>query len=892
MDIKEIDKKWIKEFEKISQPTIDRKKEKYFITVPIPYPDGPLHLGHAYTWGRADIRARFKRMQGYNVLFPQGFHLTGGPLVGMSIAIKNKDEKLLHVFKDIYKVDDKKLNEFEDPQKLGFYFADEIKKEFEYASYTIDWRKEFRTTDIRFQKFVEWQFKKLKEKGLVYKGTHPVIWCPREGTALGDHDRSEGEGESPVEFTIIKFYLDKLVLPISTLRPETIFGCTNLWVNPKLHYKKLKVNGEYWIVAEESVIKLKNQLKKIEEEEDFDINTILNKMAKDNINNKEIPIYAADFVTSKGTGIVMSVPAHAPFDYFYLKKIDPNANIIKVIEVEGEDDLVQKSLQLFGTSQKGLEEATKYVYRIEDEKGIIISPRLKGMSVKEARQKVIEILKEKGVYDKIYDTINPVVCRCKAQGIVKIVEDQWFIKYSDEDWKRKCLELLNGMKIYPEEAKNLLIASILSLEDKACTRSGKKELGTKFPWDKTQVIEPLSDSTIYMAYYTIADIIKEVPEEKINDDLFDFVFLEKDIELDKEIKEVALKMREAFNYWYPVDVRISAKELIPNHLTFFLMNHAIMFPPNKWPRAIEAHGWLTINEIKMSKSKGNGILIDEFVKENGIDKLRIIACLGNGIDDEEFSLKELKAFDQKIDLLASIIEMMNAFDDSKIKVLDDYLKSLKNQLIMKVTDSLENFRYRNALYLAFYQGIENLRTYIEMGGKNKEVISDYIFTLIKLIHPIFPSITEDFAKVFDKRLLESYKSWPEPNIKEINKEVENEFQVFQKTIEDIKKLIERFRKEPKKIEISIAKKEDFEIVNKIVELRDKEISLKEIEKIEGAKKYLKNINELRNYDYELEKEVFNELKEYLAKIFNASVEIKESNEKAIPGRPGLNIIWK
>ncbi|MEM3829152.1 MAG: leucine--tRNA ligase [Conexivisphaerales archaeon] len=890
MELKDIDKKWIKEFERLSEPRQEEKK-KYFITVPIPYPDGPLHLGHAYTWGRADIRARFKRMQGYNVLFPQGFHMTGGPLVGMSLKIKERDPKLVHLIREVYGLSEDKLKEFEDPEKLGFYFADYIKSQFKKGGYSIDWRKEFRTTDVRFKKFIEWQFRKLMDKGLLYKGTHPVIWCPREQTALGDHDRSEGEGESPNKFIIIKFYLDDLVLPVSTLRPETVFGCTNIWVNPKLDYYKVKVSGEYWIVAGESLLKLKNQLKTVENEEKFDISSIINKRAKDKINNKEIPIYPADFVTSKGTGIVMSVPAHAPFDYFYLKRIDPNAEIVETIEVPGENNLVEKSLSVFGKSESGLEEATKYVYRVENESGIIKEGPLKGISVKEAREKVIDILRSKKVYDEIYDTINKVTCRCGANGIVKIVDNQWFIKYSDKDWKRKALELLNEMKVYPEEAKNLLIASILSLEDKACTRRGERELGTAFPWDKTQVIEPLSDSTIYMAYYTIADIIKELQEEKVDDSLFDFVFLGKDSQMDEKKREIATRMRESFNYWYPLDMRVSAKELIPNHFVFFIMNHVALFEKDKWPKAIQANGWLTINGVRMSKSKGNGVLIDEFVENNGIDKLRVIACLGSGMDDEEFSLKELRAFDQRMEFLKSVIEMLNAFNDEK-SILDDYLNSIKNRMVIAVTEDLENFRYRNALSIGFYKGTEHLKYYIEAGGRNKETVKDYIFTLLKLMHPIFPSTTEEFSKVFDDKLLESYESWPKANLSEINTELENEFDIFNNTIEDIKKIINRFNKEPRKLEINIASRESFETVNKIIELREKGLKEKEIMKVGGASKYIKNLRELRKANYELEKNVFNALKGYLSKIFNTNIEIKEGGEKALPGRPGINITWK
>ncbi len=895
IDREKIEKKWKEEWKK-NKPKIEKEKEKYFITVPIPYPDGPVHLGHAYTWGRADIYARFKRMQGLNVLWPQGFHFTGGPLVGMSIKIKNKDTQLLHVLKDVYNIKESELKEFEDPLALGSYFAEQIKKTFEEAAFSIDWSKQFKTIDPQFQKFVAWQFRHLYNKGLIYKGSHPVIWCPREKTALGDHDRAEGEGESPVKFHIIKFYVDDLVLPAATLRPETIFGVTNLWINPEIQYVKAKVNNETWVVAKDTIIKLENQGKEIKEVEDFDIASLVNKTARDKINKKEIPILPADFVNDKGTGIVMSVPAHAPFDYFYIKNANVNITPKKVIDVPGESLDIEKVMSMFNKTKKGLEEATKYLYRVEKERGILNkNTPFDGLPVSNSEEKIVELLVQHKVYDEIYDTINPVICRCGAKGIVKIVENQWFIKYSDEEWKKKALKAVEKMKIYPEEARNMLINSIIDLEDKACTRSGERELGTTFPWDNSQVIEPLSDSTIYMAYYTIADLIKKLPNDIINDELFDYVFLnKKDAKIPEQYKDIIEEMRESFEYWYPVDMRITAKELIPNHITFWIMNHVELFDESKWPKGLQTNGWIKINDVKMSKSKGNGILIEDFVKKEGIDKLRMIACLGNGIDDENVSLDELKSYDQKINFLLSVVELLNAFGDEN-KLIDKYLISFEQRLIKSVTEDLESFRFRNALVLAFFEGIEKLKWYLDAGGNNKQTVTEYINTLIKLLHPIFPVITEEINTIFQSTQLEAYNSWPTFNDQKIDENVEKAFKVVDQTIEDINAIISAVGREPAKIEIYTADKSRFDTIAKIIEEKKngknvKEI-LKEIDDIE-IKKILAKKGIIESGEYELEKTAFIESKKYIEKIFSSEVEIKEGHKEALPGRPKINIIWK
>jgi leucyl-tRNA synthetase len=895
IDREKIENKWREEWKKL-KPKVDKEKEKFFITVPIPYPDGPVHLGHGYTWGRADIYARFKRMQGFNVLWPQGFHFTGGPLVGMSLKIKNRDAQLIHVFRDIYQINEKHLESFEDPLALGSYFADRIKKVFETAALSIDWSKEFKTIDPAFQKFIEWQFNHLYSKGLLYKGKHPVIWCPREKTALGDHDRAEGEGESPVKFHIIKFYIDDIVLPAATLRPETVFGVTNLWINPELKYVKAKVDKEYWIVAEEAIIKLENQGKEISEVEPYDIAKLVGRKAKDKVNKKEIPILPADFVTDKGTGVVMSVPAHAPFDYFYLKNANAEFQIIKIIDVpEGLE--MEQVLSTFGKDKKGLEEATKYVYRVENERGIMNkNTPFEGIPVNKVEEQVIELLKAHKVYDEIYDTINPVVCRCGAKGIVKIVENQWFIKYSDEEWKKKALKAVERMKIYPEEARNMLINSIINLEDKACTRSGERELGTKFPWDPSQVIEPLSDSTIYMAYYTIADLIKKIPLEKLTFDVFDYIFLNKrDAKIPEEYRETIEEMRKSFEYWYPVDMRVTAKELIPNHITFWIMNHVELFDESKWPKGLQTNGWIKINEVKMSKSKGNGILIEDFLQKEGVDKLRMIACLGNGIDDENISLEELKAYDQKINFLLSVVELLNAFERKDKKLIDKYLLSEEQELIKAVTENLESFRFRNALVLAFFEGIEKLKWYLEAGGNNRDTVEEYITTLTKLLHPIFPVITEEINTIFNTQMLEAYKSWPAPDTSKIDENVERAFKIVKQTIEDINSIIATVGKTPEKIEIYIAKKEKFDEINKILEEKEKGKSIKEISKEitnKGLIKLMMKKGLEKIPTYEDEKEAFNESKNYIGKLFSCQVEIKEDHDEAIPNRPKINVVWK
>jgi leucyl-tRNA synthetase (EC 6.1.1.4) len=204
---KQIETKWQKLWEenKIFEANPNEKK-KFFITFPFPYMNGLPHLGGAFTILRVDIMARYKRMKGYNVLFPQGWHATGGPIVASAKRIKEKDQKKIKELKEMG-VPENVINNFEDPTYWVFYFTSEWEKDLRRYGLSIDWRRKFYTTSLNpyFSKFVEWQYYKLRDLKYIAKGSHPVVWCPKEKKAVGDHDRpDEYAGIGPVDATIIK----------------------------------------------------------------------------------------------------------------------------------------------------------------------------------------------------------------------------------------------------------------------------------------------------------------------------------------------------------------------------------------------------------------------------------------------------------------------------------------------------------------------------------------------------------------------------------------------------------------------------------------------------------------------------------------------------------------
>ncbi|MEM1579297.1 MAG: class I tRNA ligase family protein, partial [Archaeoglobaceae archaeon] len=263
---KEIEEKWQKAWEKarIFEAEPD-KKEKFFITVPYPYLNGNLHAGHTRTFTIGDAFARYMRMKGYNVLFPLGFHVTGTPIIGLAELIEKKDQRTLEVYTKFHDVPFEDLIKLTTPEKIVEYFSREALSALRRIGYSIDWRRVFTTTDEPYQKFIEWQFWRLKEMGLIEKGSHPVRYCPNDQNPVEDHDLLIGDESSIVEFTVIKFRLENsdLIFPCATLRPETVFGVTNIWLKPS-KYVLASVDGEKWILSREAFEKLTFMDKKIE----------------------------------------------------------------------------------------------------------------------------------------------------------------------------------------------------------------------------------------------------------------------------------------------------------------------------------------------------------------------------------------------------------------------------------------------------------------------------------------------------------------------------------------------------------------------------------------------------------------------------------------------------
>ncbi|WP_457754078.1 leucine--tRNA ligase [Thermococcus sp.] len=956
VDFRAIEEKWQKKWneEKIFEPKIDKNKSKFYITVAFPYLSGHLHVGHARTYTIPDVIARFKRMQGYNVLFPMAWHITGSPIVGIAERIKHRDPQTIFVYRDVYKVPEEILWTFEDPINIVKYFMKAAKETFIRAGFSVDWSREFHTTSLhpQFNAFITWQFLRLKEKGLIVKGAHRVRWDPVVGTPLGDHDLMDGEDVPILEYILIKFILEEngetIYLPAATLRPETVYGVTNMWLNPNASYVKAKVKykgkEEMWIVSKEAAYKLSFQDKEIEVLEEFKGEKLIGKWVKNPVTGDEVIILPADFVDpDNATGVVMSVPAHAPFDHAALEDLKRNTEVllkydidpriveniiyISLIELEGygEFPAVEEAEKLGVKSQEDkekLEQATKTIYKAEYHKGIFKIEPYKGIPVSRVKDLVAEDMKKKEIADIIYEFADKnVISRFGNRAVVKIIHDQWFIDYGNPEWKAKAFECLEQMKIIPESRRAQFRAVFDWIEKKACAR--KIGLGTPLPWDPEWVIESLSDSTIYMAYYTISRAINkyEIKGEQLIPELFDYIFLEeRSEEKEKELSEktgipaeVIREMKEEFEYWYPLDWRCSAKDLIPNHLTFFVFNHVAIFDKKYWPKGIAVNGYGTLEGKKMSKSKGNVLNFIDAINENGADVVRLyIMSLAEHDSDFDWRSKEVSKLRGQLERFYELISEFAEYDAKPVGLrdIDKWMLHRLNKAIEGATKALEEFRTRTAVQWAFYSILNDLRWYMRRTEGRDDDAKRYVLrTLadvwVRLMAPFTPHICEELWEKLGGEGFVSLAKWPEPNPEWWNETTELEEDYIKSLIEDIKEIIKVAKLEDaKKAYIYTAPEWKWKVAEIVAEKRDFKAVMSEVMKDPEMRKKGKEVASLVNKlikerAFEIkrinEEKALKEAKDFIEKELGLEIVINPKEDKggkakqAMPMKPAVYI---
>ena len=687
----------------------------------------------------------------------------------------------------------------------------------------VDWRRSFITTAVNpyYDAFIRWQFETLKAKNKILFGKRNNIYSLVDGQVCADHDRSEGEGVGPQEYVLIKLQvlpvenvgrhakMAKLMngqdMPIylvaATLRPETMYGQTNCFVLPSGEYGAYVVDAtkEIFIMSARSARGLSCQIyeNNIGYTKEFGkiicLETYLgNELLGLPLNApmaKYEKIYTLPLLTismSKGTGVVTSVPSDSPDDYVSLKALQDKEDfrakfgitdemvlpfeIVPIISIEGygnaSAEFMCKKLKITSPNDKAkLTQAKDETYLKGFTMGIMEVGPHKGKKVSEAKP----IIKQEMIAAKqaclYFEPESRVVSRTNDECVVAAT-DQWYLAYGEESWSeavRKHILNVEKFNAYDPKALDNYKYVVGWLKEWACTR--QFGLGTQLPWDPAWVIESLSDSTIYMAYYTIAHYLqgednlegdsskspKKIDPKHLSPKVFDFIFRQGPLPEDCLVPVQALNaMRDEFRYWYPMTLRVSAKDLIPNHLTMALFNHAAIWEeePALWPQGYYTNGHVLVDAEKMSKSKGNFLMMKETLEKFSSDATRF-ACAdaGDSMDDANFSRETAdNAILSLINEEAWITETLAKPDlrrDEELNFMDQVLMNETNRLITAATTAFKGMQFRDGLQKGWFEMLlarSEYRAWCQDSGlsEHQDVVRRWAETLVILICPICP----------------------------------------------------------------------------------------------------------------------------------------------------------
>lgn len=849
LDWLKIQDKWQNAWEKadLGSASIDKSKDKFFMIFAYPGISGFLHVGHMRGYSYADAICRFERLKGKQVLFPVGTHASGNQALAFARKVQANDKEWIDYLKR-NGCPDTMISKLKDHREIIKYFNKVYVHEYwKKFGFICDWKRFTCTTFPDYEKFIQWQFKKLQQKNLLVQKPYFATACVNCGPVAVDPsetDISKGGNAEKNEYTLLKFKLGEDYLVAATLRPETVYGQTNLWVNPVIKYVRVKVEGQQWILSEEAAEKLSYQKDAVVVIGKVDTKYLIGKKALAPGIDKEIIILPASFCDPKvGSGIVTSVPGDAPYDYVALRhlqqskaecqkyKLDyPMINSIQpipIIKSKGFGNLpgmeIVEKMQIKSLDDPRLEEATAEVYKAGFHGGVLRENcgKYAGMKVAEAKEMVKAEMLQSGQADIFHDLSEEVVCRCGNKVIIKRIDDQWFIKYSDPELTERSKEQSKEMSVFPEEYHHNLPAVLEWFGDRACVRLGNW-LGSKFPFDSKWTIEPISDSTLYPAYYIVSKFVNDgtLKAEELTEEFFDYVFLNRGSGSAKW-----KKVREEFNYFYPLDFNLGGKEHQTVHFPVFLMNHVAILPEEKWPRGIFVHWWVTGKGSKVSKSKGGAEPIPQAMAKYGVDAMRLYySHIGSPhvdvVWDEEVVLNYKNALER---IYAVVQELQNKKASSTKghhKLIDGWLESRINQHLLQINESMKEYRLRDLASCTYFTIYDDLRWYLRRGGGNTKVIVTVLELWFKLMNPITPHLSEELHAEAEKEgkvekvgnKLVSSSSWPEADGNKINHIYDAGEELIQSTVEGMRNVLKLAQVEkPKQFTLFIAESWKYEL---------------------------------------------------------------------------------
>jgi len=855
INFSKIESKWQKRWEekKIFQVK-ESKKKKFYCLEMYPYPSGSgLHMGHAFNYTIGDIYARFKRMQGFNVLYPMGYDSFGLPAENAAIGAKIHPKKYT----------EKSINNFiKQQKKLGLSY---------------DWSRLIKTSDPEYYKWNQFFFLELMKKGLIYRKQAIVNWCPKCNTVLANeqvhngkcwrHKDTDVEEKSLEQWFIkttkytnellkdikkldwperiklmqenwigkskgtkIKFKIkdSKEEIEVFTTRPDTLFGVTFLVYS--INHPKVKELTNRTKQVKEFLKNLPKQSPEQKEKE----GVFIGRYAINPLTKEEVPIYASNFVVADyAEGVVMAVPAHDQRDFEFAKKYKIP---IKIVIQNKEKNLDKKTITKAYTGQGTL----------------VNSKKFNGLNSEKAKQKITKYLKFKklGKTDIQYKLKDWLVSRQRYWGTpIPII-------YCD------------SCGIVPEKNLPVKLPEKVTFGKGNPLKTNKQFLNTKCPKcgkpakRETDTMDTFFDSSWYFLRYT---------DPKNNKEPFD---------------------KKKAKYWLPVDQYIGGAEHACMHLIYARF----------FTKALRDLGFIKFSEpflklfnqgmlhkdgFVMSKSRGNVVLPEVISKKYGIDTARLFLISIASPD------KDLEWFEEGIEGSFKFInKVFNYFDKVKIGKTSKRIENKLNQAIKQTKEYIENFKYNLAVIKirSLFESLEN-----EISKKDLE-------SLIKILSPFCPHITEELWEKIGNKSLVSLEEWPKYDFKKINLKLDTYDELIQSTIRDIHNISKLVKISPTRIIISVAEPWKYNLIKKIKKeiekTRDiskiiKKVMIKEHAK-EISKKvpmFIKNPTKIPNIVLSQEEEfkVLNDNLDLIKKEFKAEIEIKKKGFKAMPGKPEIII---
>lgn len=719
---------------------------------------------------------------------------------------------------------DEDIVKFSEAEHWLDYFPPLAVQDLKKIGLKVDWRRSFVTTDVNpyYDSFVRWQFLTLRERKKIKFGKRYTIYSPKDGQPCMDHDRQTGEGAGPQEYTLVKLKVleprpsklsglkgKNIFLVAATLRPETMFGQTNCWVRPDMKYIGFETaNGDIFICTQRAARNMSYQgftkhngvvpvVKELMGEE------ILGASLSAPLTCYKV-VYVLPMLTikeDKGTGVVTSVPSDSPDDLAALRDLKKKQALrtkygirddmvlpfepVPVLEIPGIGNLPAVTIcdELKIQSQNDREklaEAKEKLYLKGFYDGVMLVDGFKGQKIQNVKKTIQKNMIDAGDALIYMEPEKQVLSRSSDECVVALC-DQWYLDYGEENWKKQTFQCLKSMETFCEESRKNFEASLDWLQEHACSRT--YGLGTRLPWDEQWLIESLSDSTIYMAFYTVAHLLQggdlhgqaESPlgirPQQMTKDVWDYVFF-KDAPFPKTQipKEKLDQLKQEFEFWYPVDLRVSGKDLIPNHLSYYIYNHVAMWPEqsDKWPVAVRANGHLLLNSEKMSKSTGNFLTLSQAVDKFSADGMRLaLADAGDTVEDANFveamadaGILRLYTWVEWVkEMLANCSSLRsgpaNSFNDR-------VFASEMNAGIIKTDQNYEKMMFKEALKTGFFEFQAAKDKYRELAteGMHRELVFQFIEVQTILLAPFCPHLCEHIWTLLGKPDSIMHASWP------------------------------------------------------------------------------------------------------------------------------------